>query len=79
MRGIMFVEKGKAEFIEEPMPTCAPDTVLLKTVYSGVTNGTERNVLLGGNYGGSWPKSLRVPVRLSRDRGRRADNALCGG
>jgi threonine dehydrogenase-like Zn-dependent dehydrogenase len=29
--------------------------VLLKTVYSGVTNGTERNVLMGGNYGGSWP------------------------
>jgi len=55
MLGIMFVEKGKAAFVEEPMPVCMPETVLLQTVYSGVTNGTERNVLLGGNYGGSWP------------------------
>jgi threonine dehydrogenase-like Zn-dependent dehydrogenase len=51
----MFVEKGRAALIEEPLPTCAADTVLLRTRYSGLTNGTERNVLLGGNYGGSWP------------------------
>lgn len=55
MQGIMFIEKGQAAFVEEPVPACAPDTVLLQTLYSGLTNGTERNVLMGGNYGGSWP------------------------
>lgn len=55
MRGIMFVAKGKAALIEEDKPICRDDTVLLKTIYSGLTNGTERNVLMGGNYGGSWP------------------------
>lgn len=55
MQGIMFVEQGRAAFVEEPAPVCAPDTVLLQTLYSGLTNGTERNVLMGGNYGGRWP------------------------
>lgn len=55
MKGVIFPEKGKAILQEEPAPTCAPDTVLLKTLYSGLTNGTERNVLLGGNYGGAFP------------------------
>ena len=55
MRTITFVEKGRAEFVEEPKPGCPPEGMLLQTIYSGVTNGTERNVLLGGNYGGSWP------------------------
>jgi len=55
MQGIMFVDKGKTAFVEEPAPVCAPDTVLLQTLYSGLTNGTERNVLMGGNYGGRWP------------------------
>ena len=54
-RGIMFVSKGKAEFIEEPMVACDTESMLLQTLYSGLSNGTERNVLLGGNYGGSWP------------------------
>lgn len=55
MQGLMFVEKGQAAFVAEPRPVCAPDTVLLQTLYSGLTNGTERNVLMGGNYGGRWP------------------------
>ena len=55
MRTITFVEKGRAAFVEEPKPLCVADGLLLRTLYSGVTNGTERNVLLGGNYGGSWP------------------------
>lgn len=55
MLGVMFVEKGKATLIDEPVPVCDMNGVLLKTRYSGLTNGTERNVLLGGNYGGSWP------------------------
>ncbi len=55
MKGVIFPGKGLAVLQEEPPPTCAPDTVLLKTLYSGLTNGTERNVLLGGNYGGTFP------------------------
>ena len=55
MKSIMFVAKGKTELIQEPAPVCGNDTILLKTLYSGMTNGTERNLLMGGNYGGTWP------------------------
>ena len=55
MKGVMFVEKGRAVLQDEPSPVCRPGQILCQTVYSGVTNGTERNVLLGGNYGGTWP------------------------
>lgn len=59
MKSIIFIEKGKAAFIEEEKPVCQKDTVLLKTIFSGVTNGTERNVLVGGNYGGwHWPSRV---------------------
>jgi 2-desacetyl-2-hydroxyethyl bacteriochlorophyllide A dehydrogenase len=56
----MFVEKGRAAIIEEEMPVCGPDTVLLRTLYSGVSLGTERMFLVGGNYGSNrpWPKRL---------------------
>ena len=57
MRGITFPEKGKTALQDEPTPECVPGTVLCETLYSGLTNGTERNVLMGGNYGGSWPVS----------------------
>lgn len=57
MYGITFLEKGKASLQDEPTPECIPGTVLCKTLYSGLTNGTERNVLMGGNYGGFWPVS----------------------
>ena|SRR5437867_1815734 len=55
MRGIIFPEKGRAAFREEPTPGCSPGTLLCQSLYTGLTNGTERNVLVGGNYGGSWP------------------------
>lgn len=59
MKGLWFVEKGQAAFLEEDMPTCADDTVLLKTLYSGLSNGTERNKMMGGNYHkGSWPDRI---------------------
>jgi 2-desacetyl-2-hydroxyethyl bacteriochlorophyllide A dehydrogenase len=57
MQAVIFPAKGQAILTEAPAPVCAPDTVLLQTIYSGVTNGTERNVLLGGNYGGTFPAS----------------------
>jgi len=59
MKGIWFTAKGKTEFLEEPEPKCVADTVLLKTLYSGLSNGTERNKLMGGNYSkGSWPDRI---------------------
>ena len=55
MKGVIFVAKGQAALQDEPTPACGPGKILCKTIYSGLTNGTERNVLTGGNYGGSWP------------------------
>lgn len=60
MKGVMFVEQGQAAIIEEPMPVCTEDTMLARVLYSGVSNGTERSFLVGGNYGAGspWPKRL---------------------
>ena len=55
MKAIIFTEKGRTAILEQPKPVCADDTMLLKTLYSGITNGTERSVLMGGCYGGSFP------------------------
>ena len=60
MRGVMFVSQGQAAILDEPTPTCRPDTALLKVRYSGLSNGTERHFLVGGSYGANtpWPKRL---------------------
>jgi 2-desacetyl-2-hydroxyethyl bacteriochlorophyllide A dehydrogenase len=60
MKGVMFVVKGKAEILEEPMPVCTEHTALLKVLYSGVSNGTERSFLMDGNYGAgrAYPKRI---------------------
>lgn len=55
MTGVMFPAKGKAVLQDEPSPVCTPGHILCQALYSGLTNGTERNVLMGGNYGGHWP------------------------
>lgn len=55
MKGIMFVAKGRAELIEEDTPIRTPDCLLCQTLYTGLTNGTERNVMMGGNYSNGWP------------------------
>ncbi len=55
MKGIIFAAKGQAILQDEPVPALAPGKIICKTIYTGLTNGTERNVLMGGNYGGSWP------------------------
>ena len=59
MKGIWFTSEGQAEFLDEPEPTCEEDTVLLRTIYSGLSNGTERNKLMGGNYSrGKYPDRI---------------------
>ena len=60
MKGVMFVEKGVAAIINEPMPVCTDDAMLLKALYSGVSNGTERSFLMDGNYGAGWPFPKRI-------------------
>ena len=56
MKGLMIVGIGKAVIEEAPTPKCEAGHLLCKTLYSGITNGTEHNVLVGGNYGRSYPK-----------------------
>lgn len=59
MKGISFTAKGTAEFVEEETPTCEPGTALMRTLYSGLSNGTERNKLTGGNYhSGTYPDRI---------------------
>ncbi|MGD0090473.1 MAG: zinc-binding alcohol dehydrogenase [Planctomycetota bacterium] len=56
MRAVMFVAQGQAAFQDEDVPACKPGHVLCQSIYTGLTNGTERNCLVGGNYGGwKWP------------------------
>ncbi|HGE71528.1 TPA: zinc-binding alcohol dehydrogenase [Candidatus Poribacteria bacterium] len=55
--GIQFVAKGQMEFFEigEP-PDPNPTQILIRTYYSGITNGTERHALMGDfGYGGGYP------------------------
>lgn len=55
----MFTAPGAAEIIDEPMPCCGNDGLLLKTLFSGLSNGTERSFLTGGPYGGQkWPNRI---------------------
>jgi threonine dehydrogenase-like Zn-dependent dehydrogenase len=58
MKGVMFTAKGRAELLDEPMPVCKDDTLLLRTIYSGLSNGTERSFLMGGPYSAPWPTRL---------------------
>jgi len=55
MKSIIFPSKGKIDFKDELAPKCPSNGLLLKTHFSGLTNGTERNILLGENYGGKFP------------------------
>lgn len=59
MKSIMFTAEGVTQIIDEPQPTCGDGEVLLKTRYSGLSNGTERSFLTGGAYGGQkWPSRI---------------------
>jgi bacteriochlorophyllide a dehydrogenase len=50
MRALQF-ELGKVEIGEIERPAgCGPTEVLSQAMLTGITNGTERNVLVGGNY-----------------------------
>ena len=55
MQAVVFAEKGKMVLEDQPLPALKPGHILCKTLLSGITNGTERNSMMGGNYGGSYP------------------------
>lgn len=59
MKCLLNVKKGKIKICEIEKPTCKDNTMLVKKIYSGLSNGTERNVLTCGNYwSGSFPDYL---------------------
>ena len=55
--GIEFSARGKMRFYDlGPPPDPSPTQMLVRTHYSGVTNGTERHALVGDfGYGGGYP------------------------
>lgn len=53
MKKLIYAALGRPEVVDLPAPRCASDTMLLRTLYSGLSNGTERNQLVGGNYNAS--------------------------
>jgi 2-desacetyl-2-hydroxyethyl bacteriochlorophyllide A dehydrogenase len=55
MKAVVFVKEGQMALEDRPLPELKPGHILCKTLLSGVTNGTERNSLMGGNYGGTYP------------------------
>lgn len=58
MRTIVFTARGQVAIQEEPCPAESSETMLLRTLYSGLTNGSERNKLLGGNYSRGFPAKV---------------------
>ena len=55
--GIEFTARGEMGFynLGDP-PDPAPTQILIRTLYSGITNGTERHALVGDfGYGGGYP------------------------
>lgn len=55
MKQVVYPEKGIVVLQDIKKPVCTVDTMLLKTLYSGLSNGTERSQMVGGPYGGRWP------------------------
>jgi len=50
MKGLIYARKGEAQIISMEKPACGEDTFLVQNIFSAVSCGTERNVILGGNY-----------------------------
>lgn len=50
MKKLIFAAPGVPALVDEAMPVPTADALLLRTLYSGISNGTERNQMLAGNY-----------------------------
>ncbi len=56
---IFFTSPGEAKLLDKEIPEIKDDEILTKTIYSVVSGGTERAVLLGmPNTWGDYPRSL---------------------
>ena len=56
---IFFTAPGKAALLDKEIPEIKDDEILTKTIFSVVSGGTERAVLLGmPNTWGDYPRSL---------------------
>lgn len=56
MKAIQIVTKGITELCDIPKPVCTDDTMIVKVSYTGLTNGTDRNCLMGMTlWTGVWP------------------------
>jgi 2-desacetyl-2-hydroxyethyl bacteriochlorophyllide A dehydrogenase len=55
--GVEFTARGEMGFLDlAPPPAPAPTEIIIRTHYSGVTNGTERHVLMDDFGGGDYPR-----------------------
>ncbi len=61
MRALWYVAPGVAELRSEPPRAPGPDECLVRTLYSGISRGTERLVLAGRVPESQWPV-MRAPL-----------------
>ncbi len=80
MKTLLDVRKGVVEIVDMPNPICTDDTMLVKNIYSGISNGTERNVLMGGCCGrGEFPDKCNYqPVAKVVEVGKNIKNYKIG-
>jgi 2-desacetyl-2-hydroxyethyl bacteriochlorophyllide A dehydrogenase len=56
IHAVHFPQRGRAAIVVEPLPPPGANQIVVRTEFSGVSNGTERSFLMGGPYGRStWP------------------------
>jgi 2-desacetyl-2-hydroxyethyl bacteriochlorophyllide A dehydrogenase len=59
--GMHYPEPGKMLFYDlGPLPELGQSQILIRTLYTGITNGTERHALLGEHY---WSRESAFPGR----------------
>jgi threonine dehydrogenase-like Zn-dependent dehydrogenase len=61
-RALWYVGPGRVELRTEPLGTPGPDQVLVRTLYSGVSRGTER-LVASGQIGESEWQRMRCPLQ----------------
>ncbi len=59
---LWYVAEGKAELRAEPLPRPAGDEVLVRTLYSAVSRGTERLIISGTVAESEWER-MRAPLQ----------------
>jgi threonine dehydrogenase-like Zn-dependent dehydrogenase len=61
-RALWYVAPGKAELREATLPAAKPDQVLVRTLYSGISRGTERLIFEGRLLESEWTR-MRLPAQ----------------